>query len=55
MTIKTIIPILTSILKRNLEGLDPFDNRLSTDELHHYVNKEKRKEMNHIWYVTCDI
>ena len=35
------------------------DNRPSTDKIHNFVQKEKKKKMTHVtcdmWYVTCGI
>ena len=33
-----------------LDGVGPVDNRPSTDKLHHFVRKRKKK----LWHVTCD-
>ena len=43
-----------------LDGVGPVDNRPSTDKLHHFVpKKKKRKNMWHVtcdmWHVTCDV
>ena len=33
-----------------LDGVGPVDNRPSTDKLHHFVRKKRKK----MWQVTCD-
>ena len=43
-----------------LDGVGPVDNRPSTDKLHHFVRKKrKKKKMWHgtcdTWHVTCDM
>ena len=35
-----------------LDGVGPVDNRPSTDELHHFVQKKRRQKK---WHVTCDM
>ena len=37
------------MLKDKLDGVGPVDNRPSTDKLHHFLKKEKKKKN-----VTCD-
>ena len=38
-----------------LDGVGPVDNRPSTDKLHHFVQKKRKKIVTHdMWHVTSD-
>ena len=44
------------VLFVKLDGVGPVDNRPSTDKLHHFVRKKKRKNVTHdMFHVTCDM
>ena len=45
-------PLGFSAVAFKLNGVDPVDNRPSTDKLHHFVQKEKKKEEKK---VTCEM
>ena len=53
--------IYYSFIKKKLDGVGPVDNRPSTDKLHHFVHKKKKKKSDtwHVtrdmWHVTCDM
>ena len=38
-----------------LDGVGPVDNRPSTDKLHNFVRKKKKKKREKIKKVTCDM
>ena len=38
--------VVKGLLKK-LDGVGPVDNRPSTDELHHFVQKKKKKKITH--------
>ena len=38
-----------------LDGVGPVDNRPSTDKLHHFVQKRRRKKREKKWHFTCDM
>ena len=43
--------LIAGWLKRKLDGVGPVNNRPSTDKLHHFVRKNKKK----IWHRTYDM
>ena len=43
----------TKFCIKKLDGVGPVHNRHSTDKLHHFVQKEKKKKKN-MWHVTYD-
>ena len=56
---KKYSPLCQSFLKTNItivkkiEGVGPIDRRTSTDKLHHFNQKKKKKTFD-TWHVTCD-
>ena len=43
-------------MSQKLDGLGPIDNRPSTNKLHQFVQKKKKKKKWHdMWHVTCDM
>jgi hypothetical protein len=38
-----------------LDGVGPYDNRPSTNQLHHFVKKERKKVTCDMWHVTHDM
>ena len=47
------------LLKQKLDGVGPVDKRPSTNKLHHFVQKEKKKKKwcvaHDMWHLTCDM
>ena len=46
-----------TIYVKKLDGVGPIDNRPSTDNLHHFVQKKKKRKKvtRDMWHVTRDM